>query len=287
MGKEAVPFDPWHAWWYSSPFAVSMIAGGAAGLTVDLVLFPLDALKTRLQSRGGLRAAGGLSSPYRGIAAAALGSVPCSALFFVTYESAKGACAQRGYSGWAACAVSAACGEAVACSLRTPAEILKQRMQVGQHRRLSDAAAEMRRAGFRGMVGFKATAARDVPFSMMQYPMYEFCKRRLQKGSEPLPVWQAALVGAMTGAISAFLTTPIDVCKTRCMLRSSTSSSIVRELRAIHAQEGVPGWFRGAATRAVWMGLGGLLFLGSYEQVKSSLDYGSGSSDRRADVAIA
>ena len=35
------------------PFSLALIAGGCAGTTVDVALFPLDTLKTRLQAEGG------------------------------------------------------------------------------------------------------------------------------------------------------------------------------------------------------------------------------------------
>ena len=53
-----------------------MQAGGIAGTIVDVVLFPLDTIKTRLQSRNGFWAAGGFRSIYAGIAPAAAGSAP-------------------------------------------------------------------------------------------------------------------------------------------------------------------------------------------------------------------
>lgn len=41
------------------------------------------------------------------------------------------------------------------------------------------------------------------------------------------------------------------------------------EIAAIYRVEGVRGFFHGGICRAVWMGLGGLLFLGSYEKMKT------------------
>lgn len=60
-----------------------------AGLFVDVVLFPLDTLKTRLQSAQGFRKAGGFSGIYKGVGPQAIGSGPQAALFFLTYESFK------------------------------------------------------------------------------------------------------------------------------------------------------------------------------------------------------
>ena len=73
----------------SPSFTVCMLSGAAAGTAVDVSLFPLDTLKTRLQSSQGFWKAGGFSRIYSGIGPAALGSAPNAALFFVTYEWMK------------------------------------------------------------------------------------------------------------------------------------------------------------------------------------------------------
>jgi solute carrier family 25 S-adenosylmethionine transporter 26 len=57
----------------SRPY-LHLLAGGIAGLSVDLVLFPLDTIKTRMQSRGGLTQSGGFGKLFSGVASAAAGS---------------------------------------------------------------------------------------------------------------------------------------------------------------------------------------------------------------------
>lgn len=47
-----------------------------AGTAVDVALFPLDTIKTRLQSADGFLKAGGLRGVYNGLSAAAVGSAP-------------------------------------------------------------------------------------------------------------------------------------------------------------------------------------------------------------------
>ncbi|XP_074861938.1 mitochondrial S-adenosylmethionine carrier protein isoform X4 [Carettochelys insculpta] len=70
-------------------FWVSLTAGGIAGVCVDLILFPLDTIKTRLQSPQGFKKAGGFRGIYAGVPSAAVGSFPNAAAFFVTYEYVK------------------------------------------------------------------------------------------------------------------------------------------------------------------------------------------------------
>ena len=50
--------------------------GGAAGLVVDIALFPLDTLKTRLQAQQGFQNAGGFKGIYRGIGPQVIASAP-------------------------------------------------------------------------------------------------------------------------------------------------------------------------------------------------------------------
>ena len=47
-----------------------------AGLSVDITLFPIDTVKTRLQSPQGFAKAGGFRGIYSGLGSAAVGSMP-------------------------------------------------------------------------------------------------------------------------------------------------------------------------------------------------------------------
>ena len=51
-------------------------AGAAAGLSVDVSLYPLDTIKTRLQSAEGFVKTGGFRGIYAGLGSIAVGSMP-------------------------------------------------------------------------------------------------------------------------------------------------------------------------------------------------------------------
>src|SRR4051794_2391439 len=148
------------------PFQPAPLAGALAGTTVALTLFPLDTLKTRLQSSAGFFASGGFRGIYRGVGSAVVGSAPGAAFFFVTYESVKARLAShayfrregeggRGRSHAVEHMLAASAGEIAACAVRVPTEVVKQRAQAGQHGGSSVGALMwiLRQRGSVGLVG--------------------------------------------------------------------------------------------------------------------------------------
>ncbi|RZC41889.1 S-adenosylmethionine mitochondrial carrier protein -like protein, partial [Asbolus verrucosus] len=109
--------------------------GGAAGLTVDVVLFPLDTIKTRLQAAQGFAKAGGFRGVYKGLGPQVIGSAPQAALFFLTYESFKHYMEPKVGPHWLPFVhmTGASIAEVVACLIRVPIEVVKQRRQTSKH----------------------------------------------------------------------------------------------------------------------------------------------------------
>ena len=61
---------------------------------------------------------------------------------------------------------------------------------------------------------------REIPFTMIQFPLYEAMKRWQAKRTGKLKAnaFEAAVCGSIAGGIGAGFTTPLDVLKTRIML---------------------------------------------------------------------
>ena len=150
----------------TSPWTRSLLAGALAGLTVDFSLYPLDTLKTRLQSQflhparpsNGIASSsptphltsrhtlrGTIRSMYAGLPSALLGSMPSAASFFVVYDgvkrsllppnptipsSARSASSTRTRE-TAVHMLASSLGEIAACTIRVPTEVVKQRAQAG------------------------------------------------------------------------------------------------------------------------------------------------------------
>ncbi|KAH8778515.1 mitochondrial carrier domain-containing protein [Diaporthe sp. PMI_573] len=292
------------------PFTHALLAGGVAGTTVDLTLFPLDTLKTRLQSSEGFFASGGFRGIYRGVGSAALGSAPGAAFFFCTYEATKSALAEarrrRGgnnSNGKQGSAVdhmlAASLGEVAACSVRVPTEVVKQRAQAGQHggSSLSSLRAILARRSAVGLPGvwrelyrgWGITILREVPFTVIQFPLWETLKSysRGRKGSvasagSDVSAAESALYGSVSGGMAAAVTTPLDVLKTRVML-STERQRVWDVVTGILRQHGVRPFFAGIGPRVMWISIGGAVFLGSYQWVINSLERGT---TRKADSTL-
>lgn len=209
--------------------------------------------------------------------------------------------------------------ELVSCFILTPAEVLKQNAQMirlpaevsgsrssnlFQPSVTVQALKQFQRPSqlFRG---YTALAARNLPFTAMQFPMFEHMKEsikqhRKEKGTATGSLLETGLVTAISagtaGSIAATITTPVDVIKTRIMLSAAaeTSESKAQEevekakkqgqslnklakekgvmkksaftvAREVMGESGVKGLFRGGILRAAWTALGSGLYLGVYE----------------------
>lgn len=92
---------------------------------MDVTLFPIDTVKTRLQSERGFWRSGGFRCVYKGLAPAAAGSAPTAALFFFTYETVKqtlGNYTENGRSSPFVHMAAASVAEVFACLIRVPVE---------------------------------------------------------------------------------------------------------------------------------------------------------------------
>jgi solute carrier family 25 S-adenosylmethionine transporter 26 len=140
------------------------------------------------KSPQGFLKSGGFRGIYSGLGIAALGSAPGAALFFSSYETCKkfipDIAGPGKLSDPSIHMLSASTAEVVACLVRVPTEVLKQRYQanlVQSNSSLWTNIAELRkRDGLAGFYrGYGSTILREIPFSLIQFPLYEWMKVRL------------------------------------------------------------------------------------------------------------
>ncbi|XP_027966135.1 S-adenosylmethionine mitochondrial carrier protein isoform X2 [Eumetopias jubatus] len=261
-------------------FTASLVAGGVAGVAVDLILFPLDTIKTRLQSQQGFNKAGGFRGIYAGVPSAAIGSFPNAAAFFITYEYVKWLwhTDSSSYLMPVKHMLAASAGEVVACLIRVPSEVVKQRAQVSASSRTFHIFSNiLYTEGIQGLYrGYKSTVLREIPFSLVQFPLWESLKALWSwRQDHVVDCWQSAVCGAFAGGFAAAVTTPLDVAKTRIMLAkagsSTASGNVLSALHGVWRTQGLSGLFAGVFPRMAAISLGGFIFLGAYEQTRSLL----------------
>nr|XP_035930549.1 S-adenosylmethionine mitochondrial carrier protein isoform X2 [Halichoerus grypus] len=182
-------------------FTASLVAGGVAGVAVDLILFPLDTIKTRLQSPQGFNKAGGFRGIYAGVPSAAIGSFPNAAAFFITYEYVKWLwhTDSSSYLMPVKHMLAASAGEVVACLIRVPSEVVKQRAQVSASSRTFQIFSNiLYTEGIQGLYrGYKSTVLREIPFSLVQFPLWESLKALWSwRQDHVVDCWQSAVCGA-------------------------------------------------------------------------------------------
>jgi solute carrier family 25 S-adenosylmethionine transporter 26 len=251
-----------------SEFTVALLSGGCAGFAVDISLYPLDTFKTRAQSKEGFFRAGGFKGAFKGLGPAAVGSFPGAALFFATYENVK-------FGDDATAHLTAASiGEMVACLVRVPTENLKQNMQANRYATLGAAFSAIRARGWAAFYnGYGSTILREIPFSCIQFPIWEAGKKAVARRSSSgkcSPLMSAAL-GSASGAFAAACTTPLDVIKTRLMTSPDAYTSVGQAIRKVYAEEGFSAFFKGIEPRVMWIGIGGFVFFGAYEEARRGI----------------
>ncbi|XP_003699656.1 mitochondrial S-adenosylmethionine carrier protein isoform X2 [Megachile rotundata] len=249
-------------------FITSLVSGAVAGLICDFISFPLDTLKTRLQSQQGFIKAGGFKRLYLGLGPVMIGSAPSAALFFITYEGIKEIFQHRipEYYHPIMHMTAASLGEAIACIIRVPVEVVKQRKQV----LIEDTDKLPIKTLYRG---YGSTVIRDLPLGLIQLPLWEYfklCWKRVV-GRE-CSVMEGAICGSLSVAISAIVTTPLDVAKTRIMLSNASAKKdevkICAMIKTIYQEHGTKGLFAGFTPRVGGFTLSGFIFFGVYEKVR-------------------
>lgn len=226
--------------------------------------------------------------------------------------------------------VSSSLAEVCSCVIITPAEVIKQNAQVlsarapHPHGRTigsvnaslvigSSSLQALRRIPKMAHLwrGYTALVGRNLPFTAMQFPVFEALKKwLLDRDSGPLRTGMSAGVSAgAAGCVAAVITTPVDVVKTKVMLSAgqcgSGSGAGERERNAkgvkrwplhqerksaltvakdVVREEGWRGLMRGGALRGGWTAVGSGLYLGSYEAAKVWLR--EGREEAQKNIAI-
>ncbi|CAL6346981.1 unnamed protein product [Bathycoccus prasinos] len=237
------------------------VSGVCAGVFVETLFYPLDTIKTRV---------------FNGLSKNIAGCVPATALFFLAYEPTKRYLERTlpPEQNYAAMFAAGATGCLASSIVRVPTEVIKTRAQTGN--KVQSLGGILRASGITGLfVGYGSFLIRDLPFDAIEFSLYEEAKISYAKwrGRTPSEVSraEATILGATAGGITGFVTTPLDVIKTRLMTDTCTINplkGVVDCGTRIVREEGAKALFRGASPRVLWISLGGGAFFGVLESAR-------------------
>ncbi|XP_010680220.2 protein MITOFERRINLIKE 1, chloroplastic [Beta vulgaris subsp. vulgaris] len=255
---------------------IGACAGGSAGAFTYVFLYPLETVKTKLQTKGASQVykntldaivktfeTKGILGFYSGVSAVLVGSTFSSAVYFATCEFGKSLLSKfENYPPVLIPPTAGLMGNVVSSAIMVPKELITQRMQAGAKGRSWEVLLGiLERDGVLGLyAGYSATLLRNLPAGVLSYSTFEWLKAAVQreKEREKLTPLESVCCGALAGAISASLTTPLDVVKTRLMVgeavnkvAAATFTGVSATVKQILAEEGWVGFTRGMGPRVV------------------------------------
>ncbi|KAG2364124.1 mitochondrial carrier domain-containing protein [Suillus spraguei] len=266
---EALPSD--------ASLGVNMLAGALAGITEHAVMFPIDSIKTRMQVFATSPAAvytgignaftrisstEGMRALWRGVSSVILGAGPAHAVHFGTYEAMKElAGGNAAGNQWLATSLAGASATIASDALMNPFDVIKQRMQVHQSEFRSVFTAlrvVYQKEGLAAFyVSYPTTLMMSVPFTAVQFTVYEHMKKLLNPSADYSPVTHM-IAGGMAGGVAAGATTPLDVAKTLLQTRGTSRDPEIRRVdgmldafRIIWRRDGLRGFGRGMSPRVL------------------------------------
>ncbi|KAI3947862.1 hypothetical protein MKX01_034527 [Papaver californicum] len=258
---------------------IGATAGGIAGAFTYVCLLPLDTIKTKLQTKGATKIyngtfdaiaktfqSSGILGFYRGVSAVIVGSTFSSAMYFGTCEFGKSVLSNvPNYPAVLIPPTAGAMGNIVSSAIMVPKELITQRMQTGAKGRSWEVLVKiLQKDGVLGLyAGYSATLLRNLPAGVLSYSSFEYLKSAVlsKTGQGNLEPLQSVCCGALAGGISASITTPLDVVKTRLMTQvqgetknkvsAVVYSGVNETVKQILKEEGWVGFSRGMGPRVV------------------------------------
>ncbi|KAI8636066.1 mitochondrial carrier domain-containing protein [Parasitella parasitica] len=226
----------------------------------------------------------GATALWKGLSPALLMSVPANVVYFVGYDYLRESIqpftsfnSTNDYSPLVAGAIA----RTIAVTMISPIELFRTRLQAtsGVHdfsHVLNGVKKMVIQDGSKALWrGLPPTLWRDVPFSAIYWMGYEECKRSIEQSHCGMSELQIAFVaGALSGMLSAAVTTPFDVAKTRRQVDagkerpSLTDPRVPAILKQIYQQNGIKGLFRGITPRVAKIGPSCAIMISSYEMGK-------------------
>jgi solute carrier family 25 iron transporter 28/37 len=263
----------------NTSLTANLIAGAAAGIMEHTVMYPVDAIKTRMQvaksanvysgivnAVSKISAAEGASSLWRGISSMVMGAGPAHAVYFGVYETVKLKLGGDKVDHTHLPLVSAAAGASATIAsdaLMNPFDVTKQRMQLNASRQYASTFACMadiyKKEGLSAFyVSYPTTLIMNIPFAAVNFTIYDTTSKLLNPDRKYDPLVHC-ISGGLAGASAAAVTTPLDVVKTVLQTKAIFVenpavlglNSFWDGVKYIYNNNGISGFVRGMRPRIV------------------------------------
>jgi len=269
----------------------AMLAGSAAGMTEHLVMFPLDTVKTRMQVTPGnaipshitsysallkIVRTEGVLRLYRGASLVVIGAVPAHALYFGAYEATRkflGATRSRHQPLKTALAgVTATMGHDI---ISTPIDVIKQRLQMKNSPLRTYREGLFNTSLNQLFRSYPTTVMLNIPMVVVNFVVYEsliLITKSKTKVADSIPVH--LICGGIAGGLAGFLSTPLDVVRTRIQTDCENGKRSIRLLiKNVLSKEGMSGLWAGYGARTIYYIPSAALTWTVYETMKKLLGW--------------
>lgn len=285
---------------HNQPFSHRLIAGGIAGTTEILVMYPLDVVKTRAQLNAtpgqsipiwstmvNIVKQEGMSKLYRGILPPIVMEAPKRAVKFAANST---------YSGWMMdengklsqsnailCGMAAGVTEAFVV---VPFELLKIRLQAkenqGVYRNTSHALKMIlqKEGPLAFYKGLESTIWRNAAWNGGYFGLIHTMTGLLPKPqTESQTLMRDFVAGAISGTVATMLNTPFDTAKTRIQNQGASLTPgqapkygwTLPAMKTIYVEEGALALYKGFLPKVLRLGPGGGILLVVFKQVSKIL----------------
>ncbi|KAK6317026.1 hypothetical protein J4Q44_G00124260 [Coregonus suidteri] len=269
--------------------AVKFVGAGTAACIADLVTFPLDTAKVRLQIQGEAQLghgaqAEGARSLYNGLVAGLQRQMSFASVRIGLYDSMKQFYTRGSDSASIVTRLMAGCTTgAMAVMFAQPTDVVKVRFQaqvrladgVKRYNGTMDAYRTIARdEGVRGLwKGCMPNITRNAIVNCCELVTYDIIKELILKYdlmTDNLPCHFTAALGA--GFCTTIVASPVDVVKTRFM--NSTSGQYGSAMNCAYTmltKEGPTAFYKGFVPSFLRLGSWNIVMFVSYEQIKRAM----------------
>ncbi|KAH3668036.1 hypothetical protein OGAPHI_001790 [Ogataea philodendri] len=288
----------------NSPVIAQLTAGAFAGIMEHTVMYPIDAIKTRMQimkvplNEGIIQSFSKISSTegavalWRGVSSVVLGAGPAHAVYYLVFESTKTALCKMSASSHShsnasfitderhpiIASMSGIAATTTSDALMTPFDVLKQRMQIINKKHYSKISIGnvawniYKQEGLRPFfISYPTTLILNIPFAAINFGVYEYASSKLNPDQLYNPMLHC-ISGGISGAAAAALTTPLDCIKTALQTRSVPNVTGFRTAAVgLYQVGGSSAFWRGLRPRVVFNVPSTAISWTAYEMAKAYL----------------